>query len=245
MQNRGVKSPNDQSRGIGSSESNQRGVTSPLLQGRPNRKLTVGGSFKNESWINKCENGVYKNNYSPGQRNESTRKIRYLIQKHFLTGFPHSKKKPQTRFDFVFIAKMAVLNRYLDHILPERQGRGNIGLAYRRLGSNLYKNKYYTRMQDLIQSKIKIAITMSVRALAGLSGNQNQSMFSKAKMPIQPAQQLHVLYHQLFFAKHAQHEDLHNLSPCLLSPTSPSIVVLCPQREYHWAGTTLLWNSPN
>ena len=43
-------------------------------------------------------------------------------------------------------------------------------------------------MHDLIQSKIKIAITMSVRALAGLAGKQNQSMFSKAKMLIQPAQ---------------------------------------------------------
>jgi hypothetical protein len=111
-----------------------------------------------------------------------------LIQKHFLTGFPHSKRKPQARFDFVFIAKMAVLNRYLDNILPERRGIGNIGLAYRRLGSNLYKNKYYTRMQDLIQSKLKAAITMSVRALAGLSGNQNQPTFSNAQMLVQPAQ---------------------------------------------------------
>jgi hypothetical protein len=82
---------------------------------------------------------------------------------------------------------MAVLNRYLDHILPERQGIGNISLAYRRLGSNLYKNKYQSRMQDLIQSKIKATITMSVRALGGIAGNQNQSMFSKAKMLIQPA----------------------------------------------------------
>jgi hypothetical protein len=83
---------------------------------------------------------------------------------------------------------MAVLNRYLDNILPERRGIGNIGLAYRRLGSNLYKNKYYTRMQDLIQSKLKAAITMSVRALAGLSGNQNQPTFSNAQMLVQPAQ---------------------------------------------------------
>jgi len=74
----------------------------------------------------------------------------------------------------------------LENVLPEHRGIGNIGLAYRRLG-NLYKNKYQSRMQDLIQSKIKAAITMSVRALAGLTGNQNQkhsnqSMFSKAKM---------------------------------------------------------------
>ena len=49
-----------------------------------------------------------------GKQGKALLKLRYLIQKHFLTGFPHSMKKAaHDPFDFVFIAKLAGLNRAL------------------------------------------------------------------------------------------------------------------------------------
>jgi hypothetical protein len=77
---------------------------------------------------------------------------------------------------------MAGLNRYLEQILPEDQGIGNLGLAYRRLGFNLYKNKYQSRMQELVQTKMRSAIAMSMRAFGELKDNKSLSMIAKPKV---------------------------------------------------------------
>jgi hypothetical protein len=70
-------------------------------------------------------------------------KIRYLIQKHFLTGFPHSiKKAAHDPFDFVFIAKLAGLNR----ALAESFEGGNLLAAYQKLNFNLFNNEYLAKM---------------------------------------------------------------------------------------------------
>ena len=81
-------------------------------------------------------------------------KIRYLIQKHFLTGFPHSiKKAERDPFDFVFIAKLAGLNRALAEAFNKEEnsvtlgsGGGNLLAAYQKLDCNLFANEYLAKM---------------------------------------------------------------------------------------------------
>jgi len=71
-------------------------------------------------------------------------KIRYLIQKHFLTGFPHSiKKAKRDPFDFVFIAKLAGLNRALAESF---EAGGNLLNKYQKLNFNLFNNEYLAKM---------------------------------------------------------------------------------------------------
>lgn len=71
-------------------------------------------------------------------------KLRYLIQKHFLTGFPHSVKKAERdQFDFVFIAKLAGLNRALAESF---EGGTNLLTAYQKLNFNLFNNEYLAKM---------------------------------------------------------------------------------------------------
>ena len=49
----------------------------------------------------------------------STRKIRTMLQKHFMTGFPHSlKQNKNPNFDFMLVEKLGILNRTLIKILP-------------------------------------------------------------------------------------------------------------------------------
>jgi hypothetical protein len=71
-----------------------------------------------------------------------------LIQKHFLTGFPHSiKKAERDPFDLVFIAKLAGLNG----ALAEAFEGSNLLAAYQKLDCNLFVNEYLTNMSSLVQ----------------------------------------------------------------------------------------------
>jgi hypothetical protein len=78
-----------------------------------------------------------------------------LIQKHFLTGFPHSiKKAERDPFDFVFIAKLAGLNRALAEAF---EGGSNLLAAYQKLDCNLFANEYLAKMYNLVPSKATMA----------------------------------------------------------------------------------------
>ena len=83
-----------------------------------------------------------------GEGNKSTQKIRRMIQKHFVTGLPHSiaLEKAVVNFDFVVIQRLGNWKRGMENSLEER----TLGQAYLDLRCNLFGIGYLERMQALV-----------------------------------------------------------------------------------------------
>ena len=75
-------------------------------------------------------------------------KIRHLIQKHFLTGFPHSLRK--SALDLLFFVKLAALGYALDHCFQQNRTLAHV---YGRIHFNLFNEEYLMKMPSNIERR--------------------------------------------------------------------------------------------
>ena len=81
-------------------------------------------------------------------------KFKYLLQKHFMTGYPHSLKRMDGRsraqVNFVFITKMANLNSTLNEVFKERP---NLFHKYAEINFSLFNKAHLETMQKAMSNR--------------------------------------------------------------------------------------------
>ena len=84
---------------------------------------------------------------------EAIRKVRWLIQKHFLSGFPHSLTKRSP--DLLLYAKLAAFNHALDICFSPNKNIANI---YGNIEFNLFNEEFLLKMPSNIDKTKAIGL---------------------------------------------------------------------------------------
>jgi len=98
-----------------------------------NRNAKVDFSFGSKKWHYEGAEGLVKS--------EGVQKVRFAVQKHFMTGYAHSllpsKKLGHSDLDFLFCAEMGRLNTALGEVLGDKK---SLEEKYQTIAENLFSN---------------------------------------------------------------------------------------------------------